>query len=256
MGLAGNMKFSTFVTTAVCVTVLGVTAAVVLWPDRPPTPDPEPVSISGPEGPHEVLEVPEKPEAGGSQIDAEILTYVGQDLGEPKKKDVSSGKPYKINVYQDEGHSTANRAKVDLDRDDKWDIKVTFDEAISRKLSSQDDENYDVEEIWNGEGWARPGAEPAEEPQDPVVADLMRWVGKDLGSAKLKDVTQGKPYKINVYQDDGHGTANRAKVDLDRDDKWDIKVTFDDTISRKVSSGDDENYDLEQVWSGEDWVSP
>ena len=151
MGLAGNMKLSTFVTAGVCVTVLGVTAAVFFWPDRPPAPEPEPVTI------HDPVLVPDEPVAvAGSEMDQEILAYVGKDLGTVKLKDVTQGKPYKINVYQDDGHSTANRAKVDLDRDDKWDIKVTFDDTISRKVSSGDDENYDLEQVWSGEDWVSP----------------------------------------------------------------------------------------------------
>ena len=83
----------------------------------------------------------------------------------------------------------------------------------------------------------------------------MSWAGKDIGSAKRKDVSKGKPYKINVYQDEGNTTANRAKIDLDRDDKWDEKWTFGpDSVQRKVAPGDDENYSETYLWDGEDWA--
>lgn len=83
-----------------------------------------------------------------------ILTWAGQDLRSEKRKDVSRGKPWKINVYQDAGHSSVNRAKVDLDRDGPdsiWDEKWTFsDGGITRKRSSRDDGTYDIEEVFDG----------------------------------------------------------------------------------------------------------
>lgn len=39
---------------------------------------------------------------------------------------------------------------------------------------------------------------------------------------KIKDATKEKPYKANLYSDDG-ARWNHAKVDLDRDDKDDEK---------------------------------
>ena len=93
---------------------------------------------------------------------------------------------------------------------------------------------------------------PSERPVDVVV---MGYRGKALGAKKKKDVTKGKPFKVNVYQDAGKSTVNRAKIDLDRDDKFDEKWTFDgDTISRKVSPNDDESYTEEYVWDGKAWA--
>ena len=84
---------------------------------------------------------------------------------------------------------------------------------------------------------------------------LLAWADKDLGSAKKKDVTKGRAYKINLYQDAGKSSVSRAKVDLDRDEKWDEKWTFDGTnISRKVAPADDENYNQSFVWNGTEWV--
>jgi len=90
----------------------------------------------------------------------------------------------------------------------------------------------------------------------PQDTDVMRFVGQDLGSKKRKDVTSGKAYKVNVYQDDGKTSANRAKVDLDRDDKWDEKWTFDDdgSITRKVAPRDDEDYTEVWQWTGDAWT--
>ena len=100
-------------------------------------------------------------------------------------------------------------------------------------------------------------ADPPAPSGRPVDQEVLSWVGRDLGSKKKKDVTKGRAYKVNVYQDDGHATANRAKVDLDRDDRWDEKITFHDdgTVSRKVSPGDDEDYTETSHWSGTEWVA-
>ena len=80
---------------------------------------------------------------------------------------------------------------------------------------------------------------------------VMGFVGQDIGASKRKDVTTGRAFKVNVYQDDGHSTVNRAKVDLDRDDKWDEKWTFDGaTITRQIAPADDETYTTTQFWDG------
>ncbi len=89
----------------------------------------------------------------------------------------------------------------------------------------------------------------------PVDRELMEWVGKDLGSKKKKDAVKGNAWKINLYQDAGKSVMNRAKVDLDRDDRWDEKWTFDGkNIARKVSPNDDEDYSKEFDWSGSEWA--
>lgn len=89
----------------------------------------------------------------------------------------------------------------------------------------------------------------------PADEMMMSFRGKALGDSKRKDASPGKPFKINLYQDDGHSQVNRAKLDLDRDDKWDEKWTFDgDRVSRKVAPADDENYTESYVWDGAGWV--
>ena len=106
-----------------------------------------------------------------------------------------------------------------------------------------------------------PGVDPDEAPA-PTRPDLRavdkvvsRYLGRSLGSEKLKDVTKGQPYKVNVYQDAGEPGANRAKIDLDRDDLWDEKWTLKDgAVSRKVAPNDDENYSVEEDWQDGGWA--
>lgn len=108
---------------------------------------------------------------------------------------------------------------------------------------------------------------PAAEPATQAVANtanskLRAWdkvvfdnQGRNLGSDKLKDVSKGQSWKVNLYQDAGQASMNRAKVDLDRDDKWDEKYTLEaGTILRQVAPADDENYTETYRWSGTDWV--
>lgn len=97
---------------------------------------------------------------------------------------------------------------------------------------------------------------PQEDSLRPVDRELLRWVGKDLGSKKIKDAAIGRAWKINLYQDSGSAVLSRAKIDLNRNDRWDEKWTFDGTnISRKVSPSDDEDYSQEFDWNGSDWVA-
>lgn len=99
---------------------------------------------------------------------------------------------------------------------------------------------------------------PAGAAQGVSEADTvaLSYRGKAIGSDKLKDVTSGRPYKVNVYQDAGKATANRAKADLDRDDKWDLKYTFDgDTVTRDVAPADDESYTVHEVFVNGAWVA-
>jgi hypothetical protein len=83
-------------------------------------------------------------------------------------------------------------------------------------------------------------AAPGMRPED---AAALQYLGRDIGSDKLKDVTKGRTFKVNVYQDAGQTTANRVKIDLDRDDKWDEKIDFKpEGVIRQVAPNDDENY--------------
>ena len=90
----------------------------------------------------------------------------------------------------------------------------------------------------------------------PWDSFLVGKAGADLGGEKVKDATGGTSYKVNLYQDAGQASMNRAKVDLDRDEKWDEKWTFaPDGITRQVAPNDDEQYSQTFLWSGGSWVA-
>lgn len=202
-----------------------------------------------------------------SGFDQDVLAWAGRTVPDGKGKDVTSGRPHKVNVYQDEGHPTVNRAKVDLDRDEKWDEKWTFaPDGITREIAPADDEVYTRTLRWSGQEWIDPSApapspsapEPtsAAAPTDrPVDAIALRYRGQSISGDKLKDVTKGQPFKVNVYQDAGQSTVNRLKIDLDRDDKWDEKWTFEaDKTVREVAPADDEAYSERWIRSDAGWA--
>jgi hypothetical protein len=87
-------------------------------------------------------------------------------------------------------------------------------------------------------------AAPAPPPQQPAIVDyrgfLLARLGRPASGDKLKDAFPG-PTKVNVYAK--NGIWDRAKVDLDRDEKWDEKWWVKDgKIMREVSTGDDDHY--------------
>lgn len=164
MPLAGDMKLSNFLllvgTGAVLICGGGVASAWQLGWFEPapevatPEPMPRPTPVTVPTPPP----APEPVEAVapvGRPVDQVVLSYAGKALGAAKRKDVTTGKPFKVNVYQDEGHATANRAKADLDRDDQWDEKFTFhpDGRITRKVAPADDEDYTESFVWSEGAW-------------------------------------------------------------------------------------------------------
>jgi hypothetical protein len=178
MPLAGRLKLRTFlwlvgggVVAGVGVLGLGtflfgaaLLAAIVpaAPPDLPVPPDPPPWNLpSGPPtlelAPSPVVPTTASPAPSGlADHEVEVLKYQGKNLGSDKIKDSRSSAPWKVNVYQDAGQATANRAKVDLDRDEKWDLKYTFepDGRVRRQTAPADDEVYRQVELWDGTAWS------------------------------------------------------------------------------------------------------
>ena len=219
-------------------------------------------------------------DVGGQTPEAYLLVTLGGLASEEKLKDVTGGKGSKINVYNEGGRWA--RAKVDHDRDEKWDEKWSLDGAVVvRQIAPDDDENYTRELRRVNDRWLSPGdaafvaadaAAPAAIPTDPApavtapaaaaAASSGRPVDDDVLRAlqgpaqeKIKDATSGTPYKINLYSDD-RVRWNRVKIDLDRDEKWDEKWTIaaDGAIEREVAPADDEVYSETYARSGDAWV--
>jgi hypothetical protein len=189
MGLAGNMKRKTFLMLVTGVSFVGAGAVYLGTSDSPIPGDGSEVTMESVEGD------PPPPPGNGSEVrsgvilkrpltetglnsspispslppvvapdagalrpepsESMVLAWKQRPIAVPKKKDVSKGRPFKINVYQDDPGAGVGRAKVDLDRDDQWDHKYTFepDGGVTRKVSPNDDENYTVVQRLADEGW-------------------------------------------------------------------------------------------------------
>jgi hypothetical protein len=201
--------------------------------------------------------------SGLREVDRDALTALQRPVTD-KIKDAAKGKPWKINVYADDGQRF-NRLKIDLDRDEKDDETWTVfaDGHIERKVSSQDNGSFDVAQRLEMTGWVdmRAAATPTTATATTTTADGLRPVDRDMfalvkslaPTEKVKDATKGKPYKINLYSDDGK-RFNRAKVDLDRDDTWDESWTWKGSdVERQVAPADDERYSEVWLLAGEAW---
>jgi hypothetical protein len=100
-------------------------------------------------------------------------------------------------------------------------------------------------------------APPAYEGLGAMEKQILARFAEGMEDDKVKDAFKGERYKVNLYRDpDG---KLRAKVDLDRDEKWDEKWTFErvqgqDKVKRQISSRDDETYDQELRLDAGKWV--
>jgi len=182
-----------------------------------------------------------------SSWDATVASMMGKPAEGDKKKDALGSRGPKVNLYAEDGSKVWNRAKVDLDRDEKWDEKWTLkDGVIERQIAPGDDEQYTKSMSWRNGKWESPGEEPAAA-SGAVAAGwegrLLEMLKQPATGDKGKDALGAGGPKVNLYADGGASSWNRAKVDLDRDEKWDEKWTVkDNTVERQIAPNDDEVY--------------
>ena len=123
-----------------------------------PTATPSPSSDPG-AGPGEPLRF----------MDEAILNRVAQGISGDKAKDAVPKQPWKVNLYKDAGQPAVNRLKVDLDSDDKWDEKWTFEtpgerEGGVRADRMADDRDRARVDVRHEPRLADQGGEPAAQP--------------------------------------------------------------------------------------------
>lgn len=112
-----------------------------------PTPAPKPTETAEKPKPAPTEEAPKGDGLALRPMDKEILDRLAGTASSDKVKDAFPGKPYKVNLYRENGASKFNRVKIDLDRDDKWDEKWSVEddagqEVIKRQVAPNDDEKY------------------------------------------------------------------------------------------------------------------
>lgn len=96
------------------------------------------------------------------------------------------------------------------------------------------------------------------------LRDLDRQVLKLSETAitgdKVKDALKSGPFKVNLYSDEPSGRVSRLKIDLNRNEKWDEKWSFETLdgrrlVKRQVSPADDDtNYPEKYRLSNDRWV--
>jgi hypothetical protein len=273
------MKYKTFRALLIGGVVAAGGGAVALFVsgDRPAA-KPVPVAaapVAAPvpvERPTPPIPTPAADDAGALRpMDEEILAAAKAGISGDKVKDAIPGRPWKVNMYKDAGQAGVNRLKVDLDRDDKWDEKWTLaaDGTVERQVSPADDdrtysETYTLRDgRWQGAGGsAAPVAVAQDAPAGalrPMDQEILRLVERPATTDKIKDAFPSQAYKVNLYHDAGFDSWNRAKIDLDRDEKDDEKWTFEGSgagrkVKRQVSPADDGQYPEEYRLQGGAWV--
>src|SRR5262249_52160680 len=170
----GPMKFRTF---RILVT-LGVIAAVVALvfvirrpaeaPTQPPVPTKAatappptapPPTAPPPTAPPAATAPPPSASTGNLRpMDQEILDRVKSGIPGDKLTDAIPGHPWKVNLYKDAGQTAINRAKIDLNRNDKWDEKWSFEGGVvKRQVAPADDESYTERYMLKDGSWQKEG---------------------------------------------------------------------------------------------------
>ncbi len=77
----------------------------------------------------------------------------------------------------------------------------------------------------------------------PFDDEIIRLLQQTPSGDKAKDATPNRPYKVNLYAEGGKYV--RAKVDLNRNGKWDEKWSIEEkngetVLKRQVSPNDDD----------------
>lgn len=237
--------------------------------DPAPTPPPAPPATAQPLTP---TPTPPKPVAQ-TLDDAAIVARADQPANPGEKiKDAFKGHPTKVNLYEETQDRVYDRLKIDANRDDVWDQQWTRDATGRWK---REDGMLFVGGQWLAEAptptptptpqevpptptpevnaTPTPTPTPAPAPAEPYAAQLATvakvMLEERATSEKIKDYFRGNGPKVNIYDDDKDGRWDRAKVDYDRDEVDDDKLTVKSGyLERKT-----EKTGLVRVWDNGTW---
>jgi len=194
--------------------------------------------------------------------DAAIAARADQPANAGEKiKDAFKGNPIKVNLYEETQDRVYDRLKIDADRDDVWDQQWTRDASGHWK---REDGRLFVAGAWVAEApTPTPTVTPATTPETPTTpatppaepyAAQLETIAKVMleqraTSEKIKDYFRGNGPKVNIYDDDKDGRWDRAKVDYDRDEVDDEKLTVKSGyLERKT-----EKTEVVRVWDNGVW---
>ena len=228
---------------------------------------------------------------GGEPIPAtDIILGIFERPARSKKAKDALGSGPKVNLYDDDQDGTWDRAKVDIDRDETWDERWTRkDGLVERRIvatgaihahrngewvvkraatspqPTSPAPTLDPQPVAAPEPKPEPALAPSTSPTPPVEAPTecplnvladhkalaTRLLSARATSKKIKDVNRGAGIKINLYDDQGDGVWDRAKLDLDRDDSWDESWTHKSgRVERKCTATS-----ARAVWTGSGWTA-
>ncbi|MBI3725201.1 hypothetical protein HY251_14820 [bacterium] len=216
-------------------------------------------------------------------LDRKIIAAVAKPQGTARVKDLFPDEAWKISVYTDAPATLPTRVKIGFDRhrkdavDEKWELA---DGTVTKRLVSTHCDGV-FDEVWTleGDSWERreKGASHRDAPEPPEPATerpatqpvqaakriplrdfdrkIVAFFGKPATGDKIKDALGKSGPKVNVTAENGSGSWNHAKVDLNRNEKWDEKWDWKDgRVSRKVAPADDESYTRSFHLDGDAWV--
>lgn len=143
-----------------CVAAGAVGAAMTCSGKTAPaaaTPEPRPTVTSPP---REAAVVTRPIATASSEVaalrpmDKALLDKVHEPLRADQQRDAFPQQAYRVNVYQEAGHTTPNRLEVDLNRNEKWDERWTIEgAAVKRQVAPADDENFTREYVLENGSW-------------------------------------------------------------------------------------------------------
>ncbi len=168
MTLAGSMKFRNFLLMVVLVGAGAVTASYLACSSKHDEPTPKPTTppvtdirpAVPPPTPMPPVDAAIAPVAtsdlAARPYDADVLAWRTKTAPKGEIKDAAPHASYELDLYQDGGEPTIDRAKLDANRNGKWDDKYTFDgNSITLEHAPADDEKYTERYHWNGSGWTK-----------------------------------------------------------------------------------------------------
>ncbi len=143
-----------------------------------------------------------------------VQFLANRQASSPKVKDATHGQGWKINLYDDNSDGRYDRIKIDQNRDEIWDEDWTQKNGLWTR-------NSDGATFQSLSAAPAPAPAPATQNASVDYSYIETLANAQATSEKVKDATKGKPWKVNLYDDNKDGRFDRFKIDRNRDNVWD-----------------------------------